>query len=256
MLRRSSDQPNRHVAVSVSPYSYNYPHKRNPWVVAWWSLAFPGLGHIMLCKYVVAFVLIGWEVFINNMSGINTAIYFSMLGDFENAKLALNHRWFLLYIPIYIFAVWDSYYKTIQFNEDYVLAYKTGYSVVSKNIDTFEMNNLQKRNPKDVLMWSFFAPGLGYLHLNRLPSAMLFTVWLVVLSYYSGLVAAVQATMVGQFEAAKLMNVQWLLYLPSLYGFVVFDSYSQAVEYNKIFEKEQASFFKSKYQQEDFKMPI
>ncbi|MBU9723381.1 hypothetical protein [Bacillus alkalicola] len=38
---------------------------KNPWVPAWWSAAFPGMGHIMLGSYVKGFILFTWEFVIN-----------------------------------------------------------------------------------------------------------------------------------------------------------------------------------------------
>ncbi|MCI3921436.1 hypothetical protein MO973_25040 [Paenibacillus sp. TRM 82003] len=226
-------------------------------MAAWWSAAFPGLGHIMLCKYLVALVLIGWEVFINNYSHLNTSIYYTMVGDFDKAKEVLDLRWFLLYMPVYVFAIWDSYHRTVQYNKDYRLCYKTGYAIVSRNISSFELNKLEKRKPWPVVVWSLIAPGLGYLHINRLPSALLFTVWFVVIVYYSSALPAVHATFGGpSAEALKEIDVQWFLFLPSLYGFTVYEAYSHAVEYNKLYEIEQGSFLKKEFQPRAFRMPI
>jgi hypothetical protein len=48
---------------------------------------------------------------------------------------------------------------------------------------------------------------------------------------------------------------KWFIYLPSIYGFAVYDVYVNTVEYNRLFKKEQAAFFKKKYQSPAFKMP-
>ncbi len=257
MARTNREHDKRHIVANISPLSINYIHLRNPWVPAWWSAACPGLGHIMLCKYLVAFVLFGWEVLINHMSSLNLAIYYSMIGDFTLAKSTINPEWFLLYIPAYIFAIWDSYHRTEQMNKDFILSYQFGYKILSSNISTLEVNKLEVRKPLNIIIWAFLAPGFGYLHINRLPSGFIFVAWFVTIIYFSHLLPAIHYTMYGDFQAASnIIDPQWFLYLPSLYGFVLYDSYTNCVEYNKLFEKEQARFLKDEYQDKHFVMPI
>ncbi|MCM2532203.1 hypothetical protein NDK43_07065 [Neobacillus pocheonensis] len=246
----------RDVAAFISPLSINYLHIRNPWVSAFWSAAFPGFGQIMMCKYIIGYGLISWEFFINQKSGINLAILYSMIGEFDQAKHVINSRWFLLYIPLYIYGIWDSFTRTNLYKKDYILSYKKGYPVISKNINTFELNKLEKRNPFFSMVWSIFTPGMGYLYINRLLSVLVFLLWFIAIVYFSKLLPAIQLTMVGNFQASKqILDPQWLLYIPSIYLFVIYDYYVQTIEYNKIFEKEQAFYFKKEYQNKDFIMP-
>ncbi len=37
--------------------------------------AFPGCGHMMICKYFTGILFIAWEFFINVQSHVNEAIY-------------------------------------------------------------------------------------------------------------------------------------------------------------------------------------
>jgi hypothetical protein len=246
----------RNIAAFISPLSINYLHLRNPWVSAFWSAAFPGLGQIMMGKYIIGYGLIIWEFFINQKAGLNLSIVYSMIGEFDQAKHVLNTRWFLLYIPLYIYGIWDSFTRTTLYKKDYFLSYKKGYPVISKNINTFELNKLEKRNPLFSLVWSIFTPGMGYLYINRQLSVFIFFLWFIVIVYFSKLLPAIHYTMVGNFQASKqMLNPQWFLYIPSIYLFVIYDSYVQTVEYNKIFEKEQAFHLKREYQNKDFIMP-
>lgn len=247
----------REIGAYITPISINYLHVRNPWVSAFWSAAFPGLGQVMMCKYIIGYGLIIWEFFINQKANINLAIVYSMLGDFDKAKDVINTKLFLMYIPMYIYGIWDSFTRTNLYKKDYFLSYKKGYHVISKNINTFELNKLEKHNPLFSLIWSVFTPGMGYLYINRMLSVFIFVLWFVVIVYFSKLLPGIHYTMQGDFNAAKnILNPQWLLYLPSLYIFVIYDSYVQTVEYNKIFEREQSSYFKREYQNKDFIMPI
>jgi hypothetical protein len=255
-LPANQEDPTRHVAGYVSPYAINYLHVKNPWIAVWWSAAFPGLGQIMMCKYLIGYILISWEVIINQLANINSAIFYSMIGEFEKAKDVIEIKWFLIYIPIYIYGMWDSYTRTVLYNTDYMLAYKTGYKVISNNINTVELNKLQKRSPVKAIIWSAFTPGIGYLYINRFLSVIVFTIWFIVISYFSNLMPAIHLTMLGDFKSAiGILDHQWFLYLPSLYLFVIYDSYVQTEEYNKLFNKEQAAFFKQNYQDKNFKMP-
>lgn len=65
-----------------------------------------------------------------------------------------------------------------------------------------------------------------------------------------------QFTALGLFAQAKaVIDPEWFMYLPSVYGFAVYDAYVNTVEYNRLFEKEQSAFLKNKYQNPMFKMP-
>jgi hypothetical protein len=75
--------------------------------------------------------------------------------------------------------------------------------------------------------------------------------------YLGHIPQAIQFTMLGDFEQAKLvLNIQWMLYLPSIYIFVLYDSYISAIEQNKLFEKELSKYLRQNYQNSNFKMPI
>ncbi|MFA9557467.1 hypothetical protein ACERII_09195 [Evansella sp. AB-rgal1] len=247
----------RHVTSYISPYTINYIHEKNPWIMAWWSAAFPGLGHLMLCKYLVAFTLFFWEISVNYLAGINLAIYYSMIGEMDQASSAINKQWFLMYICVYVFAIWDSYSKTVLLNKRYILSYKKGYDIISPNISALELNILVKRQPLQSIIWSFLAPGLGHIYINRIFTSLVFIILFVVTSYFSNLLPAIHYSLEGNFMAAKsCINIQWFLYMPSLYSFVAYDAYVNTVEYNKIYEREQKKYFHREYQNKDFDYPI
>jgi len=56
--------------------------------------------------------------------------------------------------------------------------------------------------------------------------------------------------------ATAISDPQWLLFMPSLYLFVIYDAYSLTVEFNKLFEIEQSKFLVDNYQDPSFKMPV
>ena len=56
------DRPNPNSSVRrylayLSPFGTTQLHLRNPFLIAWWSLAFPGLGHLLLSKYLRGYLL-------------------------------------------------------------------------------------------------------------------------------------------------------------------------------------------------------
>ncbi|MFJ8265964.1 hypothetical protein [Peribacillus asahii] len=251
----------RRVDTFITPYTINYLHFRNPWVVACWSAFFPGNGHLMVCKYFSGYVLIAWEFAINNLSGLNTAIYHSMIGEIQLAKQDLDMHWILVYVPVYIFCIWDSYRLAVQYNNHYLLGFREQETetIISKNISALEVNLLDKRKPILAIIWSLFLPGLGHFYLGRLPFVFYSILWFIVILHFANLLEGIHLSFGGNFSEAKaVLDPQWLLYLPSIYGFAAYDAYVNAVEYNKLFEREQSRYLKTKYQIEnsEFDYPV
>lgn len=247
----------RRPMAHMSSFVTNKIFQRNPWVAVWWSAAFPGCGHLMLCKYFTGFMLMGWEFFINIQAHVNEAIFYSMIGQFDKAKQLLDERWFLLYIAVYVFAMWDSYSLSIDLNKFALLADREDSPVMPFNISALEINYLDHRDAWGGAIWQFFTPGLGYLSLNRLPSAFFMLIWFVVVAYYSHLLPAIQATFIGNFHtASQVLEPEWYLFLPSLMSFATYDVYIQTTAQNQIFKMEQSRFFADNYQTAKLKIPF
>lgn len=243
---------NRGIVAFISPYMINNIDIKNPYVIAWWSAAFPGFGHLILGHYIIGFMLVMHEMIINTLSGLNTAIYYSMIGDFQTAMEKLDTRWLLAYMSPYIFSIWDSYRRTIQQNEDYVIAQQIGYKIVTKDISAFGLNKLDHKKPIVAVLWSFLAPGAGHLYINRTPIAFMVP-WFVLVVYFSNVLPAAHFTLLGDFEkASNCLDPQWLLYLPSHYGFIVYDAYLHTLEFNKIYKMQQKRLLEEIYQNQNF----
>ncbi|TYS70957.1 hypothetical protein FZC76_03420 [Sutcliffiella horikoshii] len=246
----------RYVGI-FSPYTTSLIHYRKPLVVAWWGAAFPGFGHFMLSKYLTAFILITWEVVINTLSHLNEAIFFSMTGRFEEAIAVLDLHWIILYICMYVFSIWDSYRLTIELNKHYTLAYHEDFPLMINNTSYIEINVLDKKNPLLAIIWSLLTPGLGNLYVTRILSVIFFLTWWVIITYEANVFPAIHMTLVGNFQGATdILVPQWLLFVPSIYCFAVYDSYVSAVELNKFIDKYLSRELKDKYQDIQFKMPI
>lgn len=239
----------RRYKAHVSIFGTTQIHLRNPLTIAMWSIAFPGFGHFLLNKYFRAFALFLWEIFINQVTKLNQAMVYSFTGNFEAAKDVLELRMVLLYIPVYLFAIYDSYRTTVDLNNIYSVAKKEDAQFNSFSIGAFEINYLDKRNPLMAMFWAMTVPSIGQLYVHRIVLAVFTLIWTAVFIYYSHFIEAFIYLFSGNLEKSNaVLNAQWLLYLPSFYFFTIYDSYVSTVENNKLFEDEQRKYLKSNYQ--------
>lgn len=257
MDKKSSQQILRRPKAFVLPLFTNFIHLRNPWVTAWWSAAFPGFGHILLGNYFRGFLLVIWEIIININSGLNLAIFYSFTGRFDLAKDVTNINWVLLYTAVYIFAIWDSYRLTVDLNNYSVLADREGSIFAPCTITSLGINILDKRNPWLAAAWSMLTPGLGQIYAHKNHTGIFVNVWWITICYYSHLIPGVHFTILGDFSrATTVLDLKWLMFIPSIHIFAIYDAYVSTVEQNKLFETEQAMFLKTNYQLSDFLLPF
>ncbi|MGG4039234.1 hypothetical protein [Heyndrickxia ginsengihumi] len=251
----TNDNTARRYKAHVSIFGTTQLHLRNPYIIAWWSAAFPGFGHMLLSKYLRGYALFIWEVIVNLKAHINSSMIYSFQGNIDMAKDVLNTRWLLMYIPVYLFGIWDSYRTTIDMNKVYLLAEREEHRFNSFSLGALEINYLDKRDPILAVMWSSFIPGLGQLYLHRILTAIFIIVWLVVFYYYSHIQQAILLLALGKVkEATSVLKPEWLLFIPSHYGFAIYDAYINTVENNKLFKKELRGYLAEHYQSEGFKI--
>ena len=173
------------------------------------------------------------------------------------AKEILNTKWLILYVPVYLYAVWDSYRLTVEYNKFSILADREKSPIVTGKISAWELNFLEKRTPWISAVWSFLMPGLGQIYNQRLPTGFFMFIWWITIAHFSNILKVVHLSFTGDFsQAIASANPEWLLFMPSIFGFAIYDAYVQAVENNKLLELEQSRFLKDNYQDPDFKMPI
>lgn len=256
MKQITHSQPRRQIA-NLSIIGTTQLHLRSPWVIAWWSAAFPGMGHLLLSKYLRGYMLFIWEIVINLASHINVAILYTFTGQFEEAKEVLDERWLLLYLPTYLFAIWDSYRSTVDINHKYTLAAREDAEIKPFVISGVEINYLNKRSPWVSAVWSILMPGTGQFYIHRLTVTFLLLIWWVVSAYLSNILPAIHYTLLGEFsKATMILDPQWFLNIPSLYFFCIYDAYSNTVENNKLFDWEQSKFLNRDYQNPFFQLPF
>ncbi|MBO0960930.1 hypothetical protein J1P26_14610 [Neobacillus sp. MM2021_6] len=255
MNNYSNDNTARRYKAHVSVLGTTQIHLRNPYIIGWWSAAFPGFGHLLLSKYLRGYALFIWEVIVNIKAHVNLAMIYSFQGNISSAKEVLDTRWLLMYIPVYLFGIWDSYRTTVDLNKVYILAEHEEHRFNSFSIGAVEINYLDKRKPVMAVMWSMFVPGLGQLYIHRILAAFFVIFWVVVFFYYSHALDAVSLLLQGKVnEATSILNPEWLLFLPSHFGFATFDAYMNAVENNKLYEKEQRKYLLEHYQSPCFRI--
>ena len=257
MNQQSEINPYRITVANLSVLGTIQLHLRNPWIIAWWSAAYPGLGHLLLSKYLRGFLLLILEIIVNYNAKINLAIFYSFIGEVEQAKIVINKDWLLLYCATYIFAIWDSYRTTVDLNNQYKLAAREDAKVEAFKISSLEINYLDKRSPLNSLIWSAMMPGTGQLYIHRILVATFIIVWWFSQCYLSKILPATHYSFFGQFEQAKsVLHIQWFLNIPSIYIFSIYDAYTNTIENNKLYDWEQSKFLIRQYQCEKFKMPI
>lgn len=255
MNNYTNENTARRYKAHVSIFGTTQLHLRNPYIIAWWSAAFPGFGHMLLSKYLRGYALFIWEVIVNVNSHLNSSMVYSFQGNIDMAKEVLDTRWLLMYIPVYIFGIWDSYRTTVDMNRVYLLSEREDHHFNSYAIGALEINYLDKRNPLLAVMWSLFIPGLGQLYIHRIMTAIFVIIWLVVFHYYSHLAESIFLLIIGNVkEATSVLKPEWLLFMPSLYGFATYDSYVNTIENNKLFEKELRKHLAENYQSEGFQI--
>lgn len=247
----------RRPKAALSYYSLNSFHLRNPLVVAWWSLVYPGFGHIRMVSIAKGMFLFIGELLINTQAHLNLAIMYSFTGDFVMAAKVLDVHLLLLYSGILIFAVWDSYRVALEINKFSVLADHENAPLIPMVIGGSGLNSFEKRNPWVAVAWSAFVPGAGHLYTMTIIPAVFLMIGGAVIVYFSHILPAVHYSMLGQFGLARqVVDWQWLLNVPSFYCFAIYDAYVKTVEINKIFDQEQAQFLINHYQSTLFPMPL
>lgn len=249
--------PSRRKRAHISQFSTTILQSKNPWVVVFFSFSYPGFGHLILHRYVAGFILILWETFINGMAKVNLGILYSLIGDFDKAKEVIDERWLILYVGIYMFGIWDGYRATVDLNKQYLLADREDAVIPANMMGPFDLNFLDKRKPWVAVAWSALFPGLGHLYIHKVIVGFFIFGYTVVIMYFGKIPQGIHLTMIGEFALAKqVLQMQWVLYIPSIFFFILYDAYSSTVDYNILFEKEMAKYLREHYQQKEFEFPI
>ncbi|MTV48308.1 hypothetical protein GJ688_04830 [Heliobacillus mobilis] len=235
----------RYAKGRISALGVNSVYPRTPWVAAWWSTAFPGFGHMFLGKYLHGFALIIWELVVNSQARLNIAIALSFLGRFEEAKAQINQEWFLLYVAVYVYSIWDSYRCAVEIKKSHVLSEIEDAPIAPSDVSFFDVVILDKKNPWMGFVWSAFTPGLGQLYAGSTVVGTFVLVWWIFVCYKASAVRAWLYSFLGDFSrAAAIVDWQWFLFLPSMYVFAIYQAYTAVNENNILFDIEQTRYLR------------
>ncbi|MFC0213968.1 hypothetical protein ACFFK0_16175 [Paenibacillus chartarius] len=235
----------RYAKGKISVLGINSVYPRTPWIAAWWSVAFPGFGHMYIGKYLHGFVLIIWELVVNSQSNLNMAIALSFLGRFEEAKAQLNQDWALLYVAVYAYCIWDSYRCTVEVNKSHILSEVEDAPISPSEVSYFDVVILDKRNPWVGMVWSILSPGLGQLYGGSTIVGTFVLAWWIFVCYKAAAVRAGLYSFLGDFSsAAAMVDWQWFLFLPSMYAFAIYHAYVSVNESNTLFDIEQIRYLR------------
>jgi len=243
--------------ANITAFAINYLFPKNPWTVAWWSLALPGMGHMMLGHSYTGIIFLVWELIINTQANLNTAILYSFTGNFELAKQFIDYKWLLLYPAVLIFCVWDSYHIAEEQNKIFYLCTREKPVINFIAIDSLGINYLKPYNPLHMAFWSAFAPGTGHICMKKLITGFLgFIIWISI-AYLSGVNQGIHLTFACSFQEVKsVLNPQWFLFLPSIFCYAFYSAYVNAQALNELYRVEQRSYLEQHFQPKAFVMPL
>lgn len=242
---RYTNMKPRYSKGHISVFGINSVYPRTPWIAAWWSAAFPGFGHMYLGKHFHGFILILWELVVNNLTHLNTGIALSFLGRFEEAKAVLNPEWGLLYVAVYFFCIWDSYRCAVEIKKSHILSEIEDAPIIPSDVNSFDVVILDKKIPTVGLIWSFFTPGLGQLYGGSSVVGTFILAWWIYVCYKANAVGTWFYSFIGDFSyAAALVDWQWFLFLPSIFVFSIYQAYVSVTENNTLYDIEQIRFLR------------
>ncbi|SDL89440.1 hypothetical protein SAMN04488502_1011114 [Dendrosporobacter quercicolus] len=252
-----SDYTPRRKRLALSAFTTSEMHVRNPLMAVWWAASFGGFGQIMIGSYIKGFVLVAMEVLINLMTNLNVAILYSFTGRIELAKEVLDTRWLMAYALAYCYGLWDAYNHSVSLNKQAVLAEREKAPIDVFTVLPYSINFLDKRSPWVSVFWSVVFPGLGHMFVMRMVTGLFLITFWMVSAYYSRLFQVVHFTFLGDLgQALAVADPQWLLFMPSIYCFAAYDSYSCTVELNKKFDAEQREYLAKRYQRLLLELPM
>ncbi|MBB3110791.1 hypothetical protein FHS18_002858 [Paenibacillus phyllosphaerae] len=242
---QSSDIRPRYSKGQISVLGINSVYPRIPWNAAWWSAVFPGFGHMFIGKYLHGFVLVIWELVVNNLANLNRGIALSFLGRFEEAKAVLNQDWVLLYVAVYVFSIWDSYRSAVEINKSHVLSEIEDAPITPSDVSFFDIAILDKKHPWAGTVWSLLCPGLGQLYSGSTVVGTFVLAWWIFVCYKAVAVRSWLYSFLGDFNgAAAVVDWQWFLFLPSMYVFAIYQAYASVNENNILFDIEQIRYLR------------
>lgn len=247
MTGTAAGQPRR-LKSKISSSGITYIEWRNPFMVAWWSAAFPGFGHYLLGQYLRATFLTLAEVLMNTLARVNEALVYSFSGNFRMAAEVVDPRWVYGYMLVYLLAMWDSYRSALQNNKLVQLAELENTRIRPFYIGKSEIHYLEKKSPLKAAIFSFGFPGMGQMYNHRIGlAAYAMTWWFIYISLSNFYIAALELVYGNIAHSTQLLRPHWLLFMPSVIGGSIYHAFITSLEHNRLFRIEQIQYFRERY---------
>lgn len=241
-------QARRPLAI-ISVYGISYLHRRDPLMVAWWSVVFPGLGQYLLHQYMRGSLFAISEIIFNTLSHVNEAIVFTLCGQFAMAGSVLQTRWLYGYLIIFFYCIWSSYRSTIVQNKMAELAELEAEPLQNNLLHPLEIQYLEPKSPYTAALYSFFFPGLGQIYNQRFCLAFYTMFWWWIYVAFSHAYESLFYFFMGNItQAIAILHPHWLLFMPSAVGGSVYHGFITAIEQNRLFKLEQRQHMIARYQ--------
>lgn len=246
------DNRSRRPLSTISIFGVSFFHRQNPFMVVWWSAAFPGFGQYLLHQYIRATLLTLTEVIINTLAHINEAIVYSFCGKFEIVKSVIQTRWVYGYLIIYFYAMWDSYRSTVVQNKLCHLAEMENERIQGMILHPLGIQYLEQKSPFFSALYSLFFPGLGQLYNHRFGLAFYAIFWWWFYVTFSKVYESIFHLLLGNIhESIFILHPHWLLFMPSIAGGAAYHAFITTIEHNRLFKLEQRQYFAERYQKSE-----
>lgn len=240
---------NRYSLAKISIFGVTYLKRQNPYIVAWWSAAFPGFGHYMCNQYIRATLLTLTELIFNTLSHINEAIVYMFCGKFDLCTSILNPRWAIGYMTIYLYTIWDSFRTAVVQNKLYDLAEFENQKLDEMRIYSSEIQYIEQKSPFTAAFYSFFFPGLGQLYNHRFALAFYTMFWTWFYITFSHVYESIMYLVTAKtYQSIDILRPHWLMFLPSVIGGAMYEAFTTAINHNRLFRISQRQFLKRFYQ--------
>lgn len=242
------NKQSRYPLATISVFGVTHLHRQNPYMVVWWSAAFPGFGHYLLNQYARATLLTLSELITNTLSHVNEAIVFTFCGKFEMARSIIKPQWLFGYLIIYFYSMWDSYRSAVVQNKMCHLAELENEQLPRTKLHPIEIQYLEQKNPLTAALYSFFFPGLGQLYNHRYGLAFYSMFWWWFYLTVSRAHESVLNLLLGNIQdSISMLHPHWFLFMSSVVGGSMYHAFITAIEHNRLFCLEQRQHLTERY---------
>lgn len=245
----------RRPLATISMFGVSFFHRQNPYMVAWWSAAFPGFGQYLLNQYLRGTILTLFEVVLNTLAHLNEAIVYSFCGKFEMARSILQPRWAFGYLIIYLYAIWDSYRSALIQNKMCHLAELENERIRGIILHPLEIQYIEQKNPFIAALYSFFFAGLGQLYNHRFILAFYAMFWWWAYLILSRAHESAFNLILGNIQKSiSMLQPHWLLFMPSVAGGSAYHAFITAIEHNRLYRQEQRQHLEERYRNSEVRI--